>query len=513
MRMANSDTFSPDFPFSLAVIGSGTMGRGIAQVAARAAIPVRLYDAAPGKAAEAIAAITQEIQQRHAAGKLTGEAIETIPANLKAVNHLADIAGVNLVIEAIVENLEAKRALFAEVEDIVSDDCILATNTSSLLVTSIARTCRKPERIGGAHFFNPVPAMKIAEVIAGARTSAITIDALSAFVRRVGHAPVEAADTPGFLINHAGRGLYTEGARIISEGIAAPQDVDEIMRHAAGFRMGPFELFDLTGLDVSFPVLLQIHAEFYQEPRFRPVPLLRRQVEAGLFGRKVGEGFYRYRDGQLVTALPILLSEWQVKPVWIDPTDRERFPWVVSRLEAHAIAIDAGDVAPEDAIILVLPIGADATTTATRSGFDPARVMALDPLIADVSRLTLMPTVATKLAFRDSLVGMVCNGGGTATLIHDSPGFVAQRVLAMIVNVACDIAQQRIASPQDIDFAVRAGLGYPSGPLCLGDTLGPKTVLTIIEELQSFYGDPRYRPSPWLKRRALVGGSLLHPDA
>lgn len=499
--------------WALGVVGAGTMGRGIAQVAAQAGISVRLYDSVAGRAAEAVSAIRAQIAQRTAQGKLTQEACDVACTRLVEAGGLEDFADRNVVIEAVVEDLEAKRSLFRALEAIVSDACVLATNTSSLLVTSIAKACGKAERVGGAHFFNPVPAMKIVEVIAGARTRPATVEALRAFVTAIGHEPVVAADTPGFLINHAGRGLYTEGVRIVAEGIAAPQDVDKVMCEAAGFRMGPFQLFDLTGLDVSYPVLLQIYREFFEEPRFRPAPILRRQVEAGFFGRKAGEGFYRYEGGQQQPkpeAPPPLLPP---RPVWIAPADAAAAPWVSPRLASLGIAVETGEAASRDAILLVLPLGEDATTAALRHGLDPQRVMAIDPLLAAAARLTLMPTVATQEEVRDGLLGMIVAGGGAATLIHDSPGFIAQRVLAMIVNTAADIAQQRIATPDDIDFAVRRGLGYPAGPLELGDRIGAATILAILERMQAFYGDPRYRPSPWLKRRALVGCSLTHADA
>ncbi|MGE3711685.1 MAG: 3-hydroxyacyl-CoA dehydrogenase [Hyphomicrobiaceae bacterium] len=500
-------------PVVLGVVGSGTMGRGIAQVAARAGIAVRVHDAEPGKAQAAVDAIQAELEQRCVAGKLPRKAVDIACASLSVADELEGLADCAVVIEAVVEDLEIKRALFGRLEQIVSDDCVLGTNTSSLLVTAIAAPCRRPERVGGAHFFNPVPVMRIVEVIAGVRTAPTTVETLCELVRTIGHTPVVIADTPGFLINHAGRALYTEGIRIVGEGIGSPQDVDRVMREAAGFRMGPFQLFDLTGLDVSFPVLLQIYGDFFQEPRFRPAPLLRRQVEAGLYGRKVGEGFYRYEAGRPVVSPQAVPVDWRVKPVWMSAAERAGQPWVAARLTALGIKLDDGEAAGANSILLVLPFGDDATTTASVRGLDPERVMALDAMLPDTAHLTLMPTAATCPDIRDSLLGMVLAGGGQATLIHDSPGFVIQRVLAMIVNVSADIAQQRIATPQDIDLAVRIGLGYPAGPLTLGDTLGTRVLLSVLERMQAFYGDPRYRPSPWLKRRALIGRSLLQQDA
>jgi 3-hydroxybutyryl-CoA dehydrogenase len=497
----------------LGVVGSGTMGRGIAQVAACAGFPVRVYDAAPGKAQEAINAINAELERRSAAGKVSANVVSVASGNLSIADEIEQLADCTVVIEAIIEDLETKRELFRRLENIVSDNCVLATNTSSLLVTAIAATCRHPERVGGAHFFNPVPMMKIVEVIAGVRTAPSTVQTLCDLVRDVGHTPVAVADTPGFLINHAGRALYTEGMRIVAEGICTPHEVDRILREAAGFRMGPFQLFDLTGLDVSLPVLLQIYREFFHEPRFRPVPLLRRQVAAGLYGRKVGEGFYRYENGSPIAPKVAVRTDWNAKPVWLSNADRSTHPWVPARLSALGIALENEVTASANAILLTLPFGDDSTTTAVDRGLDPERVMALDALLPDVPHITLMPTVATRAEFRDSLLGMVVAGGAKATLIHDSPGFVVQRVLAMIVNVSAEIAQQRIATPQDIDFAVRLGLGYPAGPLTLGDTIGSGVLLTVLERMQSFYGDPRYRPSPWLKRRALIGRSLQHEDA
>jgi len=332
-------------------------------------------------------------------------------------------------------------------------------------------------------------------------------------VESFGHCPVVVADSPGFLVNHAGRGLYTEGLRIVAEGITSPHHVDTVMCEAADFRMGPFQLFDLTGLDVSFEVLEQIYNGFYQEDRFRPTPLLRRQLEGGLYGRKTRRGFYSYDEDPSAPVGADAPAGWSARQVWLPPTDRRDHPWLVDRFASMGIALDDGDSPRASSIIVVLPLGDDATTTAVNRGYDIERVIGLDAIIPDVKHFTLMPAIAANNAFRDSLHGMILAAGKTATVIHDSPGFIVQRVLAMIINISSEIAQQRIAAPKDIDMAVRVALGYPNGPLSLGDAIGPRKVLSILESMYAFYGDPRYRPSPWLKRRALVGCSLMHEDA
>lgn len=291
--------------FVVGVVGTGAMGRGIAQLFAQSGHAVRLFDAAPGAAKNAFDTVGDTLRKQVDKGKLALDAFEATMARMSPVAALADLAGCDLVIEAIVENLEVKKRLFVELETVVGPDALLVTNTSSLSVTAIAAACAQPTRIAGYHFFNPVPLMKVVEVIRGARTSAATAEALVALTRRTGHAPVVAQDTPGFLINHAGRGYGPEALRVVAEGVADVPTVDRVMReqvvfNGSGFRLGPFELLDLTGLDVSHPVMESIYRQFYDEPRFRPSALAAQRVAGGLLGRKTGEGFYRYENGTAV---------------------------------------------------------------------------------------------------------------------------------------------------------------------------------------------------------------------
>jgi 3-hydroxybutyryl-CoA dehydrogenase len=499
------DVSRPDL--SLAVIGTGTMGRGIAQVAAQAGIRVLLHDSRAGAAHEAKQAASGHIQRLQEKGRLGLEEAARAQENLIVADSLSALAACPVVIEAVVEDLGAKRELFAALEAIVSADCVIASNTSSLSITAIAAACKRPERVAGFHFFNPVPLMKVVEVVDGLLTAPWVGEALALLARRFGHKPVRAKDTPGFIVNHAGRGYGTEALRILGEGIADFHEIDRILRDCAGFRLGPFELFDLTGLDVSHPVMESIYRQYYDEPRYRPSPITGQRVDAGLYGRKSGRGFYRHAGGQQLEIPEPSAPTARPASVWVSKASLgAKLMDLLRDLGAH---IDRGIKPAPGSLCLVAPLGEDATTAAIDEELDPARTVAVDCLLGWDKRRTLMATPVTTPAMRAAAHGLLASDGVPVTVIRDSPGFVCQRVLAQIVNIACDIAQQRIALPEDIDAAVTLGLGYPQGPLAWGDALGRARILAILESLLDFYGDPRYRPSPWLKRRARLGVSLL----
>ncbi len=497
---------------TVGLVGCGAMGRGIAQIAAQAGLPVRLFDARPGAAEEARAAIGAALAKLAARGKLPADDAGAAVARLAVLDDLTGLAGCGVVVEAIVEELEAKRSLFRSLEPIVGEGCTLATNTSSLSVTAMAAGLARPERVAGFHFFNPVPLMKVVEVVSGLLTAPAVADGLVALAERMGHTPVRAKDTPGFLVNHAGRGLGTEGLRMLAEGVGGVEDIDRVLRDTAGFKLGPSELMDLTALDVSHPVMESVYRQYYEEPRFRPQPLTRQMLAAGLLGRKSGHGFYAYGpEGAVRSAEPPPAAQ-RPAGVWVSharPALRQR---VVALLERLGGRLDEG-VAPDgQSLCLVTPVGEDVTALVVREGLDPERTVATDALFPLDQRRVLMASPATRPALREAARGLLGADGKPVTVIRDSPGLVAQRVVATIVNIACEIAQQRIATPADIDRAVVLGLGYPRGPLAWGDALGPAVVLEILQNLQSLTGDPRYRPSPWLRRRAALGLSLLAED-
>jgi 3-hydroxybutyryl-CoA dehydrogenase len=287
------------------------------------------------------------------------------------------------------------------------------------------------------------------------------------------------------------------------------------MREQAGFRLGPFELLDLTALDVSHPVMESIYHQFYEEPRFTPSPITSTRLAGALLGRKTGEGFYRYEEGKQQVPSEAPAPSGLPKAVWVSKRYPQAHEAVAQLVNKANVTLDDGATPATDSLIVVTPFGHDATTAAVDEALDASRVVAIDTLfpLIGAKRRTLMTTPATTRAVRDSAHALFAADGVPVTVIRDSTGFVAQRVVATIVNIGCDIAQKQIATPDDIDLAVTLGLGYPRGPLALGDALGATTILTILRNMFSVLGEPRYRPSPWLARRAQLGLSLTQRDA
>lgn len=504
----------PRYP-SVAVIGAGAMGKGIAQLAAQAGSHVHLYDTQAAAVERALAEIGGQWDRMQEKGRLDAAAAQACKERLRPAAGLQALADCTLVVEAVVEKLEVKKALFAELEGIVGAEAVLATNTSSLSVTAIAAGLQRPQRVAGFHFFNPVPLMKVVEVIAGLRTDPAVCDGLAEYTRQMGHAPVRAGDTPGFIVNHAGRAYNTEALRIASEGIADFATIDRILRDQAGFRLGPFELMDLTGLDVSQPVMESIYHQYYEEPRYRPSALAAQRAAGGVIGRKTGAGFYRYVDGKAeIPPEPPVPQVAEMPPVWVSPRAARRAE-LLQLLKDLGAKIETGQSASVNALTLVAPLGFDVTTVAVVDRLDPARAIGIDMLVEDgaTKRRVLATNPATRTDMRDAAHALFARDGKAVSVIRDSGGFVTQRVVAGIVNVASDMCQQRVCTPADLETAVTLGLNYPMGPLAMGNRWGPATVLEVLFNMQTVYGDPRYRPSPWLRRRGAIGLSLLHEEA
>jgi 3-hydroxybutyryl-CoA dehydrogenase len=485
---------------TIRVIGTGVMGRGIVQLAAGAGLTVELADAQPDAVARAVEYVGGMFDKLAAKGRMTDEEARLAKGRLRPVDGpFAPAQDCDLIIEAVREDLATKGELLAELERICPAHTVFATNTSSLSVTEIAATLTNPARLVGLHFFNPVPLMRLVEVVPGARTPGWLPPALCDLVRRWGHQPVLAKDAPGFLVNHAGRGLVTEALQILAESLCEASDVDRIARDVLGLKLGPFELLDLTGLDVSHAVLESIWSGFYGEARLRPSWVTRPRVAAGLFGRKNGEGFYRYENGVQQVPEEPEAPQPQEKPVW---TDDETLS---ALLAGGGIEVERGEQPSAEAVVLLTPLGISTIDTALAGGLPAKRACGVDPLGGFRGRLTLAVHPGVDPAFGRAAWGALAATGLPVTVIRDGAGMIAQRLLASIVNTACAIADQGLATPGDIDTAVRLGLGYPRGPLTWGDEVGADVLLQILRGMHRVTGDPRYRPSRWLTDRATLG--------
>jgi len=487
------------------VVGAGAMGRGIAQVTATGGMRCLMFDAVPGNAGKARDAILETLTGLVARGRTTEAELTAARANLIAVEDLQALAPCRIVVEAVFENLEVKKDLFGKLEKIVAPDAIIASNTSSIRIASIARDLQHRERIAGLHYFNPVPLMKLVEVIRSADTRPQVVDDLVALGKRQGRVPVVVGDTPGFLVNLGGTAIGTEGLRIFTEGRASPSQIDAVMRESCGFRMGPFELMDLTGIDVNFPARKIIYEGFFHDRRLTPSPYHESLFQAGKLGRKTGGGWYDYdaKGGKLDPGADLVVQTPPAAAVSLAmaATEEGKLRGLLGNSGVSLLDRDDGR-----SPILVAPLGRDCTTEVVERGLDVRRTVAIDLTGDAAKRLTIMTAPGADPAQRDSVAGLLAAASGTkVTAIKDSPGFIAQRMLAMIANLGCEMAQIGIATPQDIDTAMTLGLNYPRGPLALADWLGIKKTHDILVEIHAITGDDRYRPSQWLRRRALLG--------
>ena len=496
------------------VVGTGTMGRGIVQVAAQGGMRVVAYDEKAGAAEAAKGSIEKALSAQVEKGRLAAADMRAALDRISITGNLADVAKAHVIVEAIIERLEPKQALFEKLDALAGPDSIIASNTSSLPITAIAARCKRPERVGGMHFFNPVPLMKLVEVIPGLKTAPWVTEALVTVGRRMTREPVVCTDSPGFLVNHVGRAYIPESLRIASERIAAPHEIDRIMTGAPGFRMGPFTLMDLVGIDIAHDVMGSLYGQFFYEPAYAPSPMLTLKAAGGELGRKTGRGWYAYEKGEKVE--PALASPPAARPksVWIWSSDSHpdlQAP-LADLVRKAGVPLETGAKPSAEALVIVTPLGYDLTTAIHELKLDGPRTVAVDVFFGMKGPRTLMVSPATAPEVRAAAHGLLAADGAPVVVINDSPGFVAQRIVAQIVNVGCNIAQRGIAAPADIDKGTKLGLGYPFGPLEWGDRIGPGRILFTLERLHTFYGEPRYRPSPWLKRRAWLGLPLSAPE-
>ncbi|MHC3470205.1 3-hydroxyacyl-CoA dehydrogenase [Streptomyces sp. 7R007] len=490
-----------DLSSPVAVVGTGTMGQGIAQVALVAGHPVRLYDAVPGRAREAADAIGARLDRLVAKDRLSAADRDAARARLEAVESLAALADCSLVVEAVLERLDVKQRLFAELEEIVGEDCLLATNTSSLSVTAIGGALRNPGRFVGLHFFNPAPLLPLVEVVSGFATDVTSATRAYETARAWGKTPVACADTPGFIVNRIARPFYAEAFAVYESQGADPATIDAVLRESGGFRMGAFELTDLIGQDVNESVTHSVWQSFFQDVRFSPSLAQRRLVESGRLGRKSGQGWYDYAEGA-------------------EPAE----PHTAEKAQAPAYVVAEGDLGPASELLamireagiqvreededhgtrLVLPGGGQLALADGQTSVEFRDVVYFD-LALDYRRATRIALSASQDTAPQTLAeatGLFQALGKDVSVIGDVPGMIVARTVARIVDLAHDAVAKGVATEEDVDTAMRLGVNYPLGPFEWSRRLGRNWAYALLDDLHLRDPSGRYAPSLALYRHA-----------
>ncbi len=491
------------------------MGAGIAQVAAEAGHTVVVFDAVPGLAEVAVSSVVTRLEASVARGRRTAAEVAAVTGRLTPVRNLAEIGSPGLVIEAVVEDLEVKRDLLSDVEGIVASDAILATNTSSLSVTAIAAGLARPHQVVGMHFFNPAPVMPLIEIVIGDATDPVVAEIAFATAAAWGKTPVRCASTPGFIVNRIARPFYGEGLRLLAEGVANAATIDAVVTGAGGFRMGPFSLMDLVGIDVNLAVSKSVYAQTFHDPRFAPSAVQQGLVDAGRLGRKTGRGFYDYSgdsgDDETVHSTRVASRE-PLPPVTVHGDLRHAIG-LVDRLEHAGIAVTRADAGTGTGhlrigpAVLVPTDGRTATALAASGEFGTAEVAVLD-LVADWRTAERVALASATQASGDPAGWGALVLPVMASVVADTPGLVLMRIVAQLASVAADAVTLGVATVSDLDTAMRLGTNYPMGPLEWADRIGIAEVVTVLDNLRDHYGEERYRAAGMLRTLALAGGKL-----
>jgi 3-hydroxybutyryl-CoA dehydrogenase len=506
-------------PETIGVIGAGTMGAGIAQLACQAGARTLLHDPFPDALARGAEAVRGGLEKSVARGRMTQEECAAAAARLETAESIDALAPCDLVIEAAPETRAVKVELFERLSAIVAETCVLATNTSSLPVTGLAASATHPERVVGMHFFNPAPVMRLVEVIAGDQSSEQAIDLAQAAGEAMGKRVILAADGPGFLVNRCGRPFGMEALRLVQDGIASAEQVDRICRMGAGFRMGPFELMDLVGVDTGYDVQRSFWELSFGEPRWRPSTISARMVAAGRLGRKSGRGYYDYPpgppgdpeppgegggEGRVVVAGDLAIADELREAAAragfavadsVDPDGEP--PWLIVDCGA------ADDEAPlQGGPRLVLC--ADGSLSALDPAGTAAGFHALPPL-EDAKLVELTRGETTSDLAVERAEAFIAALGKHAEWVADTPGLVLGRIVCQLVNEAAFAVREGVGSAEDVDAGMMLGLNHPHGPLRWSDTIGLDHVLAVLDALYEEERQERYRACPDLRRRLWDG--------
>jgi 3-hydroxybutyryl-CoA dehydrogenase len=548
-RPAGSPAPSARAAAVIGVLGAGTMGSGIAQLACRAGARTLLFDPIPEALDGGVKRARAGLQKEAERGRLSAEQAAAAAERLEAVQTLELLAPCELVIEAAPERLELKHELYGRLSSIVEPQCVLATNTSSLLVTAVAAAASHPERVVGMHFFNPAPLMRLLEVVAGERSSEVALALADATGEAMGKTVIRAKDGPGFLVNRCNRPFGLEALRLLQERISDVETIDRICRLEGGFRMGPFELMDLVGIDTGLEVSKSFYAQSFGEPRWRPSPITARYVAAGMHGRKSGRGYYDYggegaqsggahrpEDPDPIESAPPVGGEGVVVISGRNTlADEVRDAATAAGYEVRAPHAPTGGVLP--ALVLDCECRPDKRSSSAmadsaqpdRRGSPPppqggARLVlcahgslgSLDPDGSSVGFHVLPPLPSAglvELTRGDSSSPLAATRaerffhalGKHVAWVGDAPGLVLGRIVCQVINESAFALGEGVGEARDIDLGMVLGLSHPRGPFEWADAIGLDHVLTVLESLCAEYREERYRPAPLLRRLVQAG--------
>jgi 3-hydroxybutyryl-CoA dehydrogenase len=512
----------PDAP--IGVVGAGTMGSGIAQVAAVGGLDVKLFDALEGAADRAATRIGEHLRRGVERGRMTQEAANAALQRIQPIDRIEDLKGCFLVAEAAPEKLQLKRELFSHLAGICGPQTVLATNTSSIPVTAVASGIDHQERVVGMHFFNPVPLMNLVEVIAGMNSGEGALSIAREVARRMGREPINASDGPGFLVNRVSRPFLLEAQRLLQERVATPEVIDKVVRLGGGFRMGPFELSDLVGVDVGYDIARSFFELSHHEPRWQPSGIPPQLIAAGRLGRKSRHGYYSYPEGgeHRPPDPPALLPENAVGAVQIigDGAVADQ----LRRLAQGAgyEVLKQGQHSEHEPAILVDARLQDAGTNLPLSGPPIAILLAAHSLASaagqrDAVGFHCLPPLGESHLIELTRSANTSEESATAAKhffhsvgkhvewVDDAPGLVLGRIVCQLINEAAFATMEGVGSPADIDKGVQLGLNYPRGLLQWADVIGINHVLATLDALRADVGGDRYRAAPLLRRMAAEG--------
>ncbi len=507
------------------MVGAGTMGAGIAQLACQSGARTLLHDPVPEALQRGLESIRAQLQRGVQRGRWDEAAAASAADSLEPAATLEELGPCGLIIEAAPERLDVKRELFGRLaEEVVAADCVLATNTSSLLVTAIAAAATHPERVVGMHFFNPAPVMRLVEVVAGEQSGETALSLARATGEAMGKHVIDAADGPGFLVNRCNRPFGLEALRLVQEKVAPIAEVDRICRLGGGFRMGPFEVMDLVGVDVGLDVARSFYEQSFGEPRWRPSPIAVRTVAAGRLGRKSGRGYYDYSggpgshrpddpepplvgggDGLIVIAgaspLAHELAQAAAEAGWevASPSEAEG--------EVPFLILDLDGSEPSDAPLQGAPqaICCDCGSLgALDPGGSAVGFHALTPL-ADCQLVELTRGADSASSAAAAAERFFFTLGKHTAWVGDAPGLVLGRIACQVINEAAFALGEGVGSAEDIDAGLAYGLNYPRGVLAWADAIGLDRVLALLDALHEERREERYRPAPALTRLVWSG--------